>query len=290
VNARTDYSIGATPSACIDVAVGRRSSQLDAWVAKMARVIHCHDSSSMLRALEEVEGPICAFVHINSLLDEVAVTDLRRVMRRFPRAATALIVNDSCDAGTASRICRQAKFDRTIHLGSRDAESEVSAVLSLGCERCIANRINWIVAAASGDPLIIDYFAECLVCTIAVSGIGDIARRLDTSVRTLERRFRNARLPSPRTVFSLCLLARAMEILADPKSKLDRVRRFLPFRSTGALCACSIRHFGTSPRRLIAQGGAGLVLTRIELLINTAFSENLNTANEMLSDGSLSDP
>jgi AraC-like DNA-binding protein len=122
-----------------------------------------------------------------------------------------------------------------------------------------------------------DIVGACITMSGGAASVGDVARRLNRSARTLERQVAQAGLPPAHSILGWCRLLRAAYRLDRPEATVKEVAAMLGYPSPHAFAQHLQRHATLTLAELRAVGFRGLAAHVQAELLTTRALEKLRT-------------
>jgi hypothetical protein len=178
------------------------------------------------------------------------------VALRFPHLPVMRVEGNPPPSDTrgALRSAGEAPADaRTTELRCR-----LEALLAQAFARSAAGRMQAIVDDMTPplDRLATDFLLQAAHAPRAVCTVTILARRIGSSVRTLEQHLSAGGLPTAHVLFWTIMVLRAAILLQDPRCTLRRVSTLLPFPDPPAVSVRFRRYVGANTRDV--RSGAAL--------------------------------
>lgn len=216
-----------------------------AELADAAGVSSVHALVALRRRARTV--PVCAYIPFT-----------RDAVRQVVRLAARGVVTDVIIAPDADLRVQLRHL-----LDSAHVRGELAAL-----------RHVWLRWAAADVRDIVD---ACIAVSGTSASVGDVARRLNRSVRTLERQVSQAGLPSAQRILGWCRLLRAAHRLDRPGSTVKAVAASLGYPSPHAFALHVRRHAALTLAELRADGFRGLAAHIQGELLTTRALKSLRT-------------
>lgn len=217
-----------------------------------AALVPCNDATSFCFAAERaINGAVIVGVmtsHNHEFVDAV-----RAMRRRFPAIPLLLVAPDSharpADAFEVSGVAAVCRADVVMENRSEDIDRALGPLLDRADQVSPAGRVMAFVDATRPDldRTIREFISIALRGSRHVRTVSDVARILGLSLRTIERRHRDAGLPPARETLGWISVVRAVFMLQDPNCTLKRVVECLPFSDIAAVGARCRRYAGRAP-------------------------------------------
>jgi AraC-like DNA-binding protein len=148
----------------------------------------------------------------------------------------------------------RAGVNELVHAGFDDVGVAFRAALASASASCIAERLLSELSPAI-PPAVWGLVAFCVERANAPLSVRELAHAFAVDPRTVERRFRESGMPSPREVIGWARLLLASTLLEDAGRPLEQVAYTLDFPSGAALRNMLRRYTDLRPQELRENGG-----------------------------------